>query len=166
MRILIPEFILTGAALLLLLLDGVKNKKGLVALALVALASAFFICPTVGVCDGISACCPLAGGSAPTSFLGGMLVQTPATAFLQSLLLLAVALIVLLSASYEGFDRPGFTWGTYLGLILLASVGLLLAVAAADVLMVLVAIELISIPSFILTAIVKDDRRASEAGIK
>jgi NADH-quinone oxidoreductase subunit N len=164
---LLPELLLTGAALLLLLLDSDRpgRKAWLLLLTFAALVGAA-VCVSTTACGGATTCCPTGAGMVKTPMFQGMVDITPVTTVLRALLLIGVALIVALSAGFEGFQRPRFAWGTYLGLLLLSTVGLFLLVAATDLMMILIAIELVSVTSFVLTAIVKDDRRSSEAALK
>lgn len=95
----------------------------------------------------------------------GMAAVDDLSQYFKLVLLAGVLLIVWMSDSFYGFKALK-TWGTYLGVLLLATVGMLLLVSSTDFLMVVISIELLSISSFILTGYFKDERRSSEAAIK
>lgn len=56
--------------------------------------------------------------------------------------------------------------GEYMGLILLSLLGVLLTAAANDLVVLFLAIELVSVPTYVLIALSRKDARASEASIK
>ncbi len=97
--------------------------------------------------------------------LFGMAAVDDLSQFFKLVLLAGVLLVVWMSDSFHGFGTIK-TWGTYLGVLLLATVGMMLLVSSSDFLMVVISIELLGISSFILTGYFKDERRSSEAAIK
>ncbi|MGB0716640.1 MAG: NADH-quinone oxidoreductase subunit N, partial [Phycisphaerae bacterium] len=56
--------------------------------------------------------------------------------------------------------------GEYMGLILLSLMGVMLTASANDLLILFFAIELVSVPTYVLIALSRDDARASEASVK
>lgn len=154
LSLVLPELLLTAAAVFLLLMDdGRKERKGL----------SFFVAALALLGSAV-----LAGGASNgTAF--GLLVLDPSAKFLKGLLVIGVLMVLALSSSFSGFagtrERP-FSWGTFLGLLLLSTVGLFLLVSANDFLVILIAIELVSVTSFVLTGFRKEDRRSSEAAMK
>ncbi len=56
--------------------------------------------------------------------------------------------------------------GEYFGLILFSLLGLLLTAAANDLIVLFFSIELVSVPTYVLIALSREDRRASEASLK
>ena len=94
----------------------------------------------------------------------GMLRVDLFAVFLGVVVLIATLLAVLLSVAYlrrEGFEAP-----EYLALLLLSGAGMLAMTSANDLIVVFVALEVLSIPLYVLAAF--DRRRATsqEAGIK
>ena len=74
-----------------------------------------------------------------------------------------VGLVILMATSSQDVER---SWtGEYLGLLLFIGVGLMLMAEAVHLLMAYVAIELVSLSSYVLAALVRD-ARSSEAGLK
>ena len=154
LSLVFPELVLTAAAALLLLVDdGKQERKGFsLAVTVAALAGAALL--ALMSSDG-------------TAF--HMLVLDGAGRFLKVLLVGAVLAVLALGSGFSGFagtrEKP-FHWGTFCGLLLLSTVGLFFLVSAADFLVILIAIELISVSSFVLVGYSRDDRRASEAAVK
>jgi len=71
--------------------------------------------------------------------------------------------IVLADASRELKDRP---LGEFYAILLSAVLGMMLMAEAIDLLVIFVAVELLSVPSYILTGWVKKSRLSSEAALK
>lgn len=99
-----------------------------------------------------------------TVFGRGMLIWDGLSYFVTWLGLFAAGMTILLSPSHRAFH--GLRLAAYNGLMLLATVGVLFVGLAQDWLMILIAIELVGIPSFIVTAYLRRDARSAEAGIK
>ncbi|MGH9022433.1 MAG: NADH-quinone oxidoreductase subunit N, partial [Acidimicrobiia bacterium] len=79
-------------------------------------------------------------------------------------ILVACSLSILISEGYarrEGFDRP-----EYVALLLLSSSGMLLMTSANDLVMVFLALEVLSIALYVLSAFDRRRRESEEAGIK
>lgn len=74
----------------------------------------------------------------------------------------------LLVSFYAGpyLDREGLPRGDFYGLVLLAAVGMMLLVAAQDLILLFVALELMSIAVYVLTGYDRRNRRSSEAALK
>ncbi len=100
----------------------------------------------------------------PHLFGHQMLVWDGLSYFLSWIAVLTVFFVILLSERYREFT--GLRLSAYFGLLLLAAVGLILLSAANDFLMIFLAIELIGIPSFILTGYLRHKEKSSEAAIK
>jgi NADH-quinone oxidoreductase subunit N len=93
---------------------------------------------------------------------GGMLVVDPLTQFVKIALLVLTIFTVLISIESNFTDHVG----EYLGLILLAAVGMMFLVSAEDILMIFVSLELTSLSLYILTAFNKRDIKSAEAALK
>ncbi|MCB4756141.1 MAG: NADH-quinone oxidoreductase subunit N [Elusimicrobia bacterium] len=94
----------------------------------------------------------------------GMISVDYLSVFFKVVLIVAVMLVLLLSADYREYgDVP---MGTYCALLLFGTVGLLLLVGAVDFLMAIIALELIGITSFILTGFIWKRPTATEGAIK
>jgi NADH-quinone oxidoreductase subunit N len=100
------------------------------------------------------------------SAAGGMFVMDGMARFLKIASASGTVLTLGLSAGMKTWRPRGVSWGAYVSLILLSTLGLMLLVSSADWLMLVVSLELVSVTCFILAGFLKDDRRGSEAAIK
>jgi NADH-quinone oxidoreductase subunit N len=107
----------------------------------------------------------VAGGGAGTAHaFGGSFVVDPFSAFLKVLMLAAAAVCLLMSGSYlrrESIDRFEYPL-----LLLLSTVGMMMMVSANGFLALYMALELHSLPLYVLAAFQRDQVRSSEAGLK
>src|SRR6266568_1500222 len=85
-------------------------------------------------------------------------------AFFHATFVLIAALTMLLSASYV--RREGVSAGEYYALLLFATTGFMFVAAAADLVMVFLAIETLSIATYILAGLLREDTRSQEAAFK
>jgi NADH-quinone oxidoreductase subunit N len=150
----LPELLLTAVAVVLLLVDdGRRERKGL----------------TLSLAGGALLGAGGLAWASPDGVAFNMLTLDATGRLLKVLLAGAVLMVLAFSSSFSGFagskEKP-FHWGTFAGLLLLSTVGLFFLVSASDFLVILIAIELISVSSFVLTGFLREDRRASEAAIK
>ncbi len=150
--ILHPEMILTGAALVLLLLA--KRVRGTRAALGVTIAAA--------LAAGYSA---WGGASAETvSGFSGMIVQDGYSQFFEVLIAAALILGALLSAKSEPDEES--TPSEYFVLLLLAATGMMLAVSATDLMTLYLGLELTTLCSYILVGLRIENPTANEAAIK
>jgi NADH-quinone oxidoreductase subunit N len=98
-----------------------------------------------------------------TAFLG-MFVADPFTGFMNVVILLTTVLGILLSIDY--LKRTGTERGEHYVLILFSAVGAMFMASANDLITVFVALELLSIPLYILAASRAPDVRSEESGLK
>ncbi|HVS02650.1 MAG TPA: NADH-quinone oxidoreductase subunit N [Thermoanaerobaculia bacterium] len=147
-----PELMLSGAGILVVLLDAMAPRltRLWVPLALLAAAAA-----------GVSLALDRWG--AGESF-GGFVERTPVTTFLSLVVLLAGALALMASQAWLRRERIGA--GEYAALMLWCMVGLLLMVRAVELLTLFLALELLSFCLYALAAYHRRLPMASEAGLK
>jgi NADH-quinone oxidoreductase subunit N len=146
----VPELILAGSALLLLVLGAFSPRAtgplGVAAvLALLAAAVAAVTGPT-GV-----------------AFKGGLIADA-ASSFAQVAIYLASAVAIPLGQRW--FARKGVVNFEYPILILLAALGMGMMVGSGDLISLYVGVELQSLALYVLAAMHRDDAKASEAGLK
>jgi len=94
----------------------------------------------------------------------GQYLSDPFAFFFKIVFLVSAALILLMSIGYlksEGIDK-----GEFYGLILFATLGMMLMVSAVDLLILYIGLETMSISIYILTGFLKRERRSSEAALK
>jgi NADH-quinone oxidoreductase subunit N len=106
----------------------------------------------------------LSTAGAPRQVFMGMAVVDYLGAFFHATFLLIAALTILLSASYV--RREAVSAGEYYALILFATTGFMFVAAAADLIMVFLAIETLSIATYILAGLLREDPRSQEAALK
>ncbi len=152
---MLPEIILAGGALFLLML-GAFMRDGVTAGKLVAwLALATLIVALVAV---------LQLPSTPQSLFEGAFVMDGAARFLKILVLIGAALALLLTI--DDFARAKLLIFEYPVLLLLATLGMLMMVSANDLIALYLGLELQSLALYVVAAFKRDDVRSSEAGLK
>ncbi len=92
----------------------------------------------------------------------GMIVVTQLTSLFK-IICLALALFTVVLARGSGFTRHP---AEYIGLILLATVGLMLLVGTEELLMIFIGLELTGLSLYVITAFDREDRSSAEAGVK
>lgn len=146
-----PELILTVAATVALLLGvfGRGKASGLI-----------FVVSIVGIAASTYATWT-AGGTFDGAELTGIKVGSMAT-YTRLITLAIGALLVLISWHLPGAaDR-----GEFFGMVLFSMTGAMLAGLADDLVVLLIALELVGMPTYILVATGRPDLRAQEAGVK
>ncbi len=150
---ILPITILAVWACALLLVDLFipKTRKGIT-----ALLSALGLAVTLGY--------TLAQiGSEVTGF-NGMVTLDGFSIFVNALLLVSGLLGVALAYGY--IKRMGIERGEYYTLLLFSVVGMMLMAQATDLIIVFLALELLSIPLYVLAAFARDKTESEEAGLK
>lgn len=158
---LLPEILLAFCCLLLILLDLFKSgaiRQLLPYLALLGLG----VVLAIQLTEGLASQPP----TMPQPFFLGLLIKDGLARYAAVLFTLAGILTILVSWNYQPFKSPLFGRGEYYAYILVMLVGLNLMVKSANLLMLFVSLELVSITGYLLTMIVKGNVRSTEAGIK
>ena len=152
LALLVPELILVGMALALILAARriQRTPVAVVGTVLAALAAA------------LASGWALSGG-AQTGF-GGMITLDGYSQFFKVLIAATLALTALLSV--RTIDRDQIPRAEYHVLLLLASTGMMLAVSALDLLTLYLGLELMTLCSYILVGITVEKPRSNEAAIK
>ncbi|MCK6548466.1 NADH-quinone oxidoreductase subunit N [Myxococcota bacterium] len=151
---LLPEYVVAFGAVVLLLVDAfAKNGSGGRRPAYIAL----------GVL-GLSLVATLATGGTSATLFSGMVVVDPFSQFWRVLFLLAGGLGVLLALHSDelGEKNTGEYYSMFLGLVL----GMMLLAASSDLVMLYIALELVSLMSYVLVGFRRHDRRSAEAALK
>ena len=156
--LLSPELALTGLALLVVLLDLMVQRKGL----LQAVAVAGLLVPA-GLSVLLWTNVHTLPGGADSGFFGSLVVDKFAL-FFKFLVLAILALLLLASGDYMGRFRR--YQGEFIALMFLSATGLMLLAAAADLISIYISLELASLPVVALAAFLRNDVRSTEAGIK
>ena len=159
LTLLLPELVLAAAGLVILGLDLVWRKEKKEWLPYAALAGLGGALAATIYLWGTEASLPFGGSLASAIF-----AVDPFTLFFRVIAILAVGLVLLLSVDYLRERTP--YRGEFYSLLLFCALAMTLMAGAADLIMVYVAIELLSITSYILTGYLREDRKSAEAAIK
>jgi NADH-quinone oxidoreductase subunit N len=146
----LPELILAGASLVLLIWGAFARKTGPVftLAAVLALAAAAFAAAT---------------GQGGRAF-NGALIADDGAGFAKVAIYAASAVAILLCERW--FTRKGTQRFELTVLIVLAALGMGIMVSAGDLIALYIGIELHSLALYILAAFQRDDAKSSEAGLK
>jgi NADH-quinone oxidoreductase subunit N len=147
----LPLIFLTAWACVLLLVAAFSRRTGLMAVLTLA---------------GLMAAAALQlgqfGGEAEA--FGGMFVADGFSAFINLVLLLGGVLTI--AVSFDYLKRMNLARGEYYVLMLFSISGMMLMASAADLIVVFLALELLSIPLYVLAAFARPEARSEEAGLK
>jgi NADH-quinone oxidoreductase subunit N len=148
--LLAPEVALTAGGLAILILGLVWRDEG-----------AYRPLVTLGIGVSVAALVIslIGSGMQPTLLEGGLAVD-PYTNFFRVLGSGCAALVLVLAL---GHDRLG---NEFPGLLLFATLGILLTAGGSNLVMIYVGIELLSIASYILAGLLRDEPRSNEAALK
>src|SRR6266545_2885369 len=150
---LLPLTVLTVWACVLLLVDLLipKDRKGVI-----AFLAALGLAVTLGFTLTQT-------GSEATGY-SGMVVLDGFSTFVNALLLVSGLLGIALAYGYV--KRMGLERGEYYTLLLFSVVGMMLMAQAGDLIVVFIALELLSIPLYVLAAFARTKVDSEEAGLK
>jgi NADH-quinone oxidoreductase subunit N len=150
--LLIPELVLVGAALALILVARHVRRAQTAAACVVTAAMAAIFCGWA-----FSAEAP------PTGF-GGTITGDGYARFFKTLFAATLALAALLSVRHVDAERV--PPAEFHALLLLASTGMMLAASALDLLPLYLGLELMALCSYVLVGITRDRAASNEAAIK
>ena len=153
LNLIMPITFLTAWACVLLLVDLFipKERKGITALlaALGLLVALALVISRAGIA---------------TSAFNGMIMIDGFATFLSVIFLLSG--LAGIAVAYDYLMRSGIERGEYYVLLLFSIVGMMLMAAAADLIMVFLALELLSIPLYVLAGIAVPRPDSEEAALK
>lgn len=152
--VLWPEYAVTITLVVLLLVDLTAGRK-------VARALPYITLLGLGIATALLL--PQWIIANPDSFLGSFTADPLSVAF-RAFVLLSAALTVLMSIRY--IDRTSLTTAEFYELLLGAVLGAMLLSGASEMVMIFVALELLSITSYLLAGYTKLDKRSNEASLK
>jgi NADH-quinone oxidoreductase subunit N len=150
-----PEIILTITALVAMAAD-------LLFLRRYPLRSRFLAAASIASIGCIGAILKLLPSAAHGVVLGGVFLSNPLTHLVQIALLVITILTLFLSVDSTFTDHVG----EFVLLILLATTGMMFLVAAQDLLVIFISLELLSLSVYILAGFNKHSPRSSEAALK
>ena len=151
LKLFLPETLLLAGAFLVLFLDFfIQNKRTLGLIPLGVLGLVAFLAKEIP--------------SSPQSLFFGFFELDTFTYFFRMAALGIVAVTLLASLAYK--PLPQNYGGEYYALFLFMAFGLILMAASANLLMIFLSVEFVSILSYLLVGFLKKDARSKEAAIK
>ena len=155
LHLIYPEFALALMALGLMLADVfIAPKHGKILYHMAWLATAIALCLV-----GFSISNP-AGWQGS----GSLWIIDPMSQFFKVLILLTTIMALLLGLEYK--DTSSSHAGTFVSLLLFSAVGMMFLVSTKDLLLLFIALELISISSFILAGFERGHAKSNEGSMK
>jgi NADH-quinone oxidoreductase subunit N len=154
--IVLPEMFLGGAAMALLILGvWTRANRAVTALSVLALAV-----------TGVLLFQPVwsGGGIARQVGLYGMFVRDELGVFTQVLVIVGSILSLLIAMRYN--EREGIARFEFPVLLLIATAGMMMMIAANDLISLYLGLELQSLALYVLAAFARDNVRSTEAGLK
>ena len=150
-----PELTLLGVGAVITLLDIVLLERGRAYTS--ALAG-------IGLLVALIPIVTLAADGTDREMFGGAFVVDDFALILKAMFIVVAYVVVLLSTNYIA---EGDYWeNEYYGLLLSSVMGMVLMASARDLVTIFVALELLSIPAYLLAAWRKADPKSNEAGLK
>jgi len=150
-RYILPEIILTGFALASLIFGLFVRKKGIIGTFCLAgiLITVLYLQQSYKAADPI---------------FSGMLLNDSFSEFFKEISLLIAGFIILISMGYSRFSEEDA--GEYYFLLLSVTVAMMFAVSSNNLIMIYIALEAVSLISYILVAFLKRDALSSEGALK
>ncbi len=150
-ELLIPELILAGVAIVVILLDLMVKSKWWLAVVSIA-----------GIVVSAGFAIAMWGGSSQSIF-NNMLAVDNFAIFFKLLFLVIAALVILASTDYV--SKLARFQGEYYALVLISALGMMLMAATTELISIYIALELTSISLYILVGFLKDPK-STEASLK
>jgi NADH-quinone oxidoreductase subunit N len=150
-----PELVLVGALVAVLLVDLIKPQGGNPLVSGLA---------GLGVLGALVPVITLATDGADRSMFDGAYVVDNFSLFAKALFLVSAYVVVLMSTNY--IAEGDYAEGEYYVLLLSSLLGMLLMASARDLITIFIALELLSIPAYLLAGWRKRDLIGNEAGVK
>lgn len=150
---ILPEIVLTGGALVLLIADVLLPPSARAALAWVTLA-------VIGAT--LASLIPF--GSTHVEVAGGLIAVDRFALFFKIVFLIAAAMTVLMSTRY--LEVEGASPGEYYFLILCATLGMMIMAGGIDLITIFIGLETMAVSFYILAGFIKPNQRSNEAAVK
>ncbi|HEV8347312.1 MAG TPA: NADH-quinone oxidoreductase subunit N [Vicinamibacterales bacterium] len=150
---ILPEIVLTGGALLVLIADVALPKENRAALGWVTLL-------VIGAT--LASLAPFT--SAHVEVAHGLLAVDRFALFFKIVFLVAAAITVLISMRY--LEVEGAAPGEYYFLILCATLGMMIMAGGIDLITIFIGLETMAVSFYILAGFIKPNQRSNEAAVK
>jgi NADH-quinone oxidoreductase subunit N len=154
LRLFRPELLLSAAMLLVVVIDAtrVRFRDGL-----------NFVITALALAGAAALCLPLRG-TPPLELWTGMVVLDPISVFFK--ILLIVASLMVLVMFRRSRELAGLVMSEFYALLLAVTVSTLLLATANDLAMLYLALEMVSVTSYVMVAYMKGDKLSNEASLK
>jgi len=149
---ILPELLLTGGALLVLVADLIWPRRARMALGLTL--------ATLAVTGGAL----LSFAGVDTTASRGLLAIDAFALFFKGVFVLAAAVTVLMSPRFLAVE--GIRVGEYYFLILCATLGMMFMASGVELITLFIGLETMAVSFYVLSGIIKPSRRSNEAAIK
>lgn len=161
---ILPEIVLLVGGLLVIIFDWAQGPKADSGRGFMALAVVTLVAGIVGVSIQFAGVLrlPAAGGGAYTALT--VIDVDPFGLFLKILIYTGMALVAMAGGAHMNARVAGR--GEFWALFLFVTIAMSLAVSANNLLLIFLAIEFLSITSYLLVGFIREDQRSSEAGVK
>ncbi|HMV75126.1 MAG TPA: NADH-quinone oxidoreductase subunit N, partial [Microthrixaceae bacterium] len=152
---LAPEIVLSAAVVVLVLLDSIKLER----------AKAYMpVVTNLALLGALIPLLTLAYDGGTRALFGGSYVVGPMPLMLKAMFIVTTYVVVLLSTNYMA---EGDYWESeYYTLLVSSLLGMVVMASSRDLIGIFVALELLSIPAYMLASWRKGDVRSNEAGLK
>ena len=154
LNLFIPELTLTTTILVLIIYDLFLKKDESVYTVFVA--GVGLVITMIALISSYS--------NVPTSLFSGMLALDPFSFYFKFLFVITAFFVLLISSS--SLEMKGRSHGEFNALILTITLGMFLMASATNLLMAYLALELVSVTSYVVAGYLKESRRSSEAALK
>jgi NADH-quinone oxidoreductase subunit N len=148
-RPMIPEMVMLGLTLIVLVIDLFSRRKGIVAL-LSILTAAIAAFTLVGGMNG--------------EIFSGMYVADGYSMFFKVLFLISLILSVLISIRYIEIEKVNL--GEYYSLMLFSTLGMMIMASAGDIIVLYLGLELMALSVYVLAGFLRGNTRSNEAALK
>ncbi len=150
---ILPELILTGGALILLVTELLTSNQRQGVLMWVALATITATATSLLSFSGVDA-----------TAARGLLAIDGIAFFFKFIFLISAGITILMSAPYLRVE--GIRAGEYYFLILCATLGMMFMASGVDLITIFIGLETMAVSFYILTGFIKPNRRSNEAAVK
>jgi NADH-quinone oxidoreductase subunit N len=150
---ILPELVLTGGALIVLIADVLLPRGSNRALAAVTL---------LAIVATLASLAPFMGTQVEVAH--GLLAVDRFALFFKIVFLVAAAITVLMSGRYLEIERVSA--GEYYFLILCATLGMMVMAGGIDLISIFIGLETMAVSFYILVGLIKPNQRSNEAAVK
>lgn len=145
---MVPELLMTGLALIVLLVNLLIKKKEVI--ALISMVGVAFIALTLFGPPGVT--------------FGTMFISDGYSTFFKVIFFINVILSVLISIKYIAVERVNY--GEYYSLILFSTIGMMIMASAGDLIVLYLGLELMALSTYVLAGFIRFDMKSNEAALK